>query len=357
MSKLLARAASLIVVFSLCLTSGIQSTARENKEWDSLARRIETLMNADHKVTVVDTMVLRSSQGDETYLLLQLNPTGYAIYNMETGCFEEISLDATETPYESCVDVQCYYFGPERYCFKANGQMFEAKTGDVLTTETIEQFVADEQVKQSLEKEQGADHKTQNKGLRYELEHTSVVNIPNANYFTSLLGNDFGNNTSGTCIPVACGILLGYYDYYISDYYVAGVYESGYGTTESFHTLLTGLLTGGIGDAANDLNDDYFGTHSILPAQANADYGSCSGVSSRVTSKIAQGKPLVAAMFNTRPGCPYNHAVVVYGYTITEDVWTNELIEKLYHCHFGWKTTDRLKSCNYFWFMDDLYLP
>jgi len=55
--------------------------------------------------------------------------------------------------------------------------------------------------------------------------------------------------------------------------------------------------------------------------------------------------------------CPYNHSVVVYGYSKTVDVWTNELVSMMYHCHFGWKSNDRLQSINYLWFADDLYLP
>ncbi len=354
MKKLLIRLVALMVVSSLCFSLGFQSSAKEGDEWNSLSGRIETLMNIDHRISVVDTMVLRSSTDEELYLLLQLDPTGFAIYNVETGCFEEISLDAAETPYESHLNAQCYYYGPERYCFKIHDRLFDARTGDEIKAEIIEQFVMDEQVKRGIEQEQSI-YKTPNEGLRYE--DTFIVYISNANYFTSLLGNDFGNNTNGTCVAVASGILLRYYDYYISDYYVAGMFESGYGTNELFHTLLSGALTGGIGDAANTLNDDYFGTLSPLSAQASADTGNCLSVSTRVTSKIAQGKPLIGAMFTTRPGCPYNHAAVVYGYTITKDVWTNELIEKLYHCHFGWKNTERLKSCNYLWFMDDLYFP
>ena len=82
-----------------------------------------------------------------------------------------------------------------------------------------------------------------------------------------------------------------------------------------------------------------------------------SNVFLRVPSKINQGRPLVAAMFTSQSTCPYNHSVVVYGYSKTVDVWTNELVAMVYHCHFGWKTDDRLQSINYAWFADDLYLP
>jgi hypothetical protein len=197
------------------------------------------------------------------------------------------------------------------------------------------------------------------------LPHTvNTRYISQATYFTQLLGNDFGTNTDDTCIAVACAILLGFCDVYIDDAFVADQYRIRYGTTESFHTLLTGnpyyiLATTDLSDARWQINI-YLRTQGIERYSVSHNNGSVDTTLSHVANSVQYNRPAIIAMkTTTNPACPMNHAVVAYGYR--EELVGQEIVSGSYFVHTGWKNDGAhsvygTSSYSYDWFADSLYL-
>lgn len=317
--------------------------------------KINRIIGGDITYTVERGFTLKSIDEESKYVCYDLYPYGYAIYNSETGSFEEISHNSEEIPID--IGQQNYYFGPNSYFYKDNGIYKEVGTDYVLDSEDLVIIKQKNDEKKAIENVLLSPSNNSRAIIDPILPVTEeVFYITNKTYFTSLLGDDFGNNLSETCTMVATQILLGYYDVYHHHRFVSDNYRSGYGTTEAFHQLMIQYInpTGGPGSisAAKDGVSQYI-IDNVIPYSVDKVIGNHIDVFDVVSSKISFGEPVLTALFNSyNSDAPYNHSVVTYGYS---KIWLGSTYEVYYHTHTGWHGTSLL-TYNYLWFADALYL-
>ena len=345
---------------------GIENSSSKAK-WAQAEEKINAIINTETAYKIISETALKCSSGIEEYTCFRMSPCGFAIMNNYSGSFEEITPYSEYTPYTEGEE-NGYFFGPGQYCVLNDG-LFYRTSGEKVSPEELGYLLKGEIEKKANEslysnelhckKSEGSGSKGHNpETLTSSISHY----ITNSNYFTSLLGNDFGNNTSGTCTMVACAILLGYYDVYVNNLYVADQYRTGYGTTEAFHQLMISYINpsggaAGLSAAKTGVNN-YLATRTGLTATVEKVIGSHSSVYSIVSQKVNAGYPVVTAMFNSyNSNCPYDHTNITYGYTLIIDNGTNQCIEIYYHVHNGWKySSSNLQTINYLWFADALYV-
>ena len=158
-----------------------------------------------------------------------------------------------------------YYGGPDVLCTLTNGQFTDVVSNHIYTADEISGI----QEKQ-LEVETAAVENAELSSSSGSVASPTVVTPPiefeedrfasvEYSYFRNMY--NYGYNTRGTCVVIAASILLGYYDNYVSESYVATSYEQGNGTSEAFHQYLCGYVYGvstpggiALGNAAVGLN-------------------------------------------------------------------------------------------------------
>lgn len=134
-------------------------------------------------------------------------------------------------------------------------------------------------------------------------------------------------------------MLLGYYDNYICENYVATTYESGNGTSEAFHQLLNGYVYGDQPQGGIYIHDAAVGINAYLSARRitaclNPVYSTADAARERVFSLIKSGQPAVASM-STSLGGEVNHSVLVYGVQYDSDTVVSASQVK-FIVHMGW---------------------
>ena len=331
-----------------------------------IASRIESISGNGAKYSVTDERILKDSHGENKYVCYKLSPYGYAIYNIETDSFEEISPYSTSLPYLFDENMVCYYWGPNNYYYLVNNHYVHTQTGQVITEETVVSLVENEVQKEMYEHQiayQTDDVATCAIDGPIVIPDTSYYThyITNKRYFTTLLGNDFGYNQNDTCLMVATAILLGYYDVYVNDSFVADLFRSGNGTTESFHQYFidnTGNAHGcGMQDGMIAINN-YLARRPSTGYTAYSVIGDHSLVYVKVASQIKAGFPVMTGMFHSyNDNCPLDHYNITYGYTIEDNNMSGRIAGIYYHVHQGWKySSENLQTINYAWFADAIYL-
>lgn len=354
MKKILFRSLTFVMAIAVLLSAFVFTPSAANGKsplrTDAQAREyIEQYANdideENLNYCIGSTTQLESFSGEKSYLLYSLLPSGYAVYDEISGIVEEMMLGA-ESPYKDAGEGIPYYGGPMNYVLKLEDAYYLIGDGTKLTEENIAELT-------KLEEYTVSNRENRVKGL----PHTSTrYPMSSANYFTSLLGDNFGCNGNGTCTHIACAIMLGFYDQYVNASFVPTAYEQNSGTSEDFHLYLqTFLGTGssGLANAASGLNT-YFSAIFFPTPTAYCEIGNHETVYSRVTNRVYNNKPTVIAMFSSyNPDCSMNHSAVAYGYR--EELLGPELISAAYYVHNGWHNS-KLGTYAWDWFADDLYI-
>lgn len=295
--------------------------------------------------SILEKQKIESFSGEKSYTLYSLSPAGYAIYDERSGVVEEMILDS-DNPYKNAKEGVLYYGGPMNYIVKSGKTFILLKDNTELSEDDISELT-------KLEVYTVANRQKTVKGIP---QTTEYYYMSSSTYFTSLLGDKFGYNTTGTCTQLACAIMLGHYNYYVNTLFVPTAYEDGCGTTDAFHTYLQtfiGTSPSGLANAASGLNS-YFSAIYFTSPTAYYDVGNHHTVYSRVINRVSNNRATVIAMFTSyNPSCTMNHSVVAYGYR--EELYGGAMTSASYFVHTGWHST-KIGTYAWDWFADDLYI-
>lgn len=303
-----------------------------------------SISNNGEKYHIINSHVLKSFTSGKNYVLYNLSPVGYAIYDEISGVIEEMML-GVNSPYSPSQKGTWYYGGPTNYIIEKDNKFISLTDNQELSNSYINDLVAIEQSTVSSRKT-----------ARAIPTDTRYHYMESSSYFTSMLGEDFGNNVNGTCTQVACAIMLGYYDHYVNTQFVPSAYEHGVGTTDAFHLYLQnfmGSAPSGLINAANGLNA-YFNAIYFTAPTAQYVIGNHNAVFSRVATNVRNNRPTVISMFTSyNSNCPMNHSVVAYGYR--EEVTLQMMTSASYYVHTGWHNP-KTGTYAWDWFADALYI-
>lgn len=303
-----------------------------------------SVSNNGEKYQIISSQVLKSFTLEKSYVLYNLYPLGYAIYDEISGVVEELML-GVNSPYSSAQKGTWYYGGPTNYIVEKDNKFISLTDNRELSNSYINDLVAIEQ-----------NTVSSRKTARAIPTDTRYHYVKSSQYFTSMLGEDFGNNVNGTCTQVACAIMLGYYNYYVNTQFVPTAYEQGVGTTDAFHLYLQnfmGSTSSGLENAANGLNA-YFDAIYFTAPTAQCVIGDHNAVFSKVSTNISNNRPTVISMFSSyNSNCTMNHSVVVYGYR--EEVTLQMMTSASYYVHTGWHNP-KIGTYAWDWFADALYI-
>lgn len=351
--KTLKKMLCLLIVLALLLSSNFvyavaATFSSKLRSSDSAIQYIEdyaaSFPGNNAKVTVKSSVPLKSFTSSKSYVLYLLQPYGFAIYDEISGVVEEMNLNDCN-PYDLSARADYYYGGPMNYISKTSTGYKNLQTGVALTASDITHLTQAEA--------ETSQKRVATRGLP---QTVNTRHMSSANYFTQLIGEDFGTNTNGSCIAVACGITLGFYDIYVNNSFVADQYRIRNGTTESFHQYLYNLGIYGSSDfsiAVTRMNA-YLQGRGIYTHAARYTHGSVYNTWMRVVNNVYDNQPTIIAMTHaTNSACPWNHAVVAYGYR--EELLGPEFVSGSYFVHTGWKndgqnTVYGTSSYSYDWF-------
>lgn len=228
--------ATILVLSSLVMTTSAENrkpglrTEDEAKEY--IEKYAHDIDEEDLYYSVVEYQKIESFSGEKSYVVYSLSPLGYAVYDEVSGVVEEMVL-GTESPYKNAKDGVLFYGGPMNY-FVKSGEAYLSIKDDIVKNDIVlsENDIAE---LTKLELYTVANRQKTVKGIP---QTTEYYYMKSSVYFTSLLGDKFGDNTNGICTQVACGIMLGFYDNYVNTQFVPTAYEDNYGITPEFHTYL-----------------------------------------------------------------------------------------------------------------------
>lgn len=341
----------LAVAVTCCSLSVLPVFAKEQHREETdlvlVEERLNRLIEKDSHYSVGRSQLLDSLNGGAPYLYCELSPKGYCVYNIRDCVFEEIAVDSEYLEIDLKSGFNYVYAGPQNLLKNTAKGWYNIRHKEYVSEKEVQQLAAHEA--SVMDERRGSRQLVETSATR----SVSTYKVANSNYFTSLLGTSFGENTTNTCTHVACGILLRYYDYYYHSNYVPVIYENGYGTTVAFHQYMIMCMGPGplgIASAASGLHT-YFASISVSCPTINTVIGSAASVYSAVQTMVKTKKrPLVAAMFETA-GAPSRHSVVVFCYYVDSSDGS-----VYYRGHTGWYSPST-QLYNKDWFRDALYLP
>jgi hypothetical protein len=264
------------------------------------------LMQLDFQVK---TMKYLNGTREEMYILGELSPSGYLIYDIEFQIILEMNLE-TDPPYED-IREELYYFGYGKYSFDPNNiDMFS-------TMESEERKLIENNIK--LENENSSD-------IAGTKTLSGDVMIIKDYYFEDLETN-FPNNVGGSCGYVALSILMGYLDQNYDDDLVPIEYENHdvvyepIGTNQDFHDLL--IVLDGRDPTSGSLATTAYNTHNASFEYISQNYNINASnyhitsvylpLAYEVRDEIDDNLPCLLFGHYYSPDWN-NHAVVAYGY-------------------------------------------
>ncbi len=353
--KHLRKTLAILLSMIICVVMQIPSYA-DNTHTDSAEIRymknnvletVNSLSNSKQiQYKIINTYYLKSLSGGDGYTFFELYPSGFAICDNYSGEIEELSPVSERLPYNFSENAEYYFAGPMNYCVRTNDKIYDIETGYCYTDEDIDQIATLEQeiksLRSSIKGVEPPDPLTED--YYYMLSYA---------YFDAPL-NIFGNNTSGTCVQLACAILLGYYDNYVNGSFITNPnYVYGNGTTEAFHQHLQSWMgTGSISfsNAKTGLESYLASIYFTTPTVTICSTGYLN-VLSVVSERISHDRPAVIGMNQSyNASAPYDHACVVYGYIHS---YTSTSSMYFYTVHTGWHPSP-LEVWNYYWFGEAL---
>ena len=345
------RIVKVVALVLLCMvlilpTSALETLGSINQPTD-LIDSPETVINMyrtceDTDYSIRKQYTLFSFSGTPDYTLYILNPYGYAILLNETnGLLEACYLEDADL----CIDVennrQYYYGGPGVYCTYEKGEFINHFDKRVISDADVSVLTERELDVKAYETNKAQILATGSSGNNERGNSTRTVTetfYAGYAYFSTL--SNYGRNVNGTCTVIATQMLLGYYDYYANDSFVATTYEQNNGTTETFHQILNNYVYGTsqqggifIHNAAPGIND-YLQDRGLL-CSLNSVYSSQNAVIGKIQETLQNGEPLIASM-GTHCNALYNHTVLIYGVTYDSG---NPIGTAVVTMHMGWQST------------------
>lgn len=194
--------------------------------------------------TIINVEQLSGSEKN-TYLVFELEETGYMIYYKEAGIFIEIST-TVPSPYKN-LHGEFYYFGPGQY------QMNIDYLGDQVETEKSMRMTIHENMARQKDVESNDETEIIAQSLLF-----GDVEISEASYFENVQEN-MPINYNSACGYVALAVYLGYFDQIYNNGVVPNWYENDFdptepiGTNQDFYEYLITLD----GKDLNDPNEDF----------------------------------------------------------------------------------------------------
>lgn len=329
---------------SFAVTGG-EEKASSTANYSLVERIINAYSVHEETIYAIKRSVLLKSFATNAYdyTLYELEPYGYAILFDETmdlmeACYEP----GSASPFGEEDGKVVFYAGPGNYYALDGALIKNTMNGEALDYETMLCLAAVDAEAQSCSRESLvvlSDPRTSSPQTSIVPSDGLVKVYAGKSYFENLNKGKYGKNENGTCTVIAVQMLLGYYDNYICDQYVAAAYESGSGTSEAFHQLLNGYVYGDqpqggifIHDAAVGINT-YLSSRKIT-ARLNSVYSTADAARERVFSLIKSGQPAAASMSRSLGG-EANHSVLVYGIQYNPELMVAASQTK-FIVHMGW---------------------
>ena len=302
--------------------------------------------------TIADKKELRSlSGGDVAYTLYSLNPFGYAIFLTETNTLMQACLTPdAQSPIDVEAEEEIYYGGPNNY-FTKSGNRYEHISENL-------SFTADEvnlsTLGEAIVRTSRVDHQVESAmASTRSVTGTSRTKYALQGYFSNL--SNHGENKNETCVVLAASMLIGCYDYYYDDDYVASIYESGNGTSQAFHELLNVYVYGQaqpadggtlIIRAAPGIND-YLDDRAVdTNFSFEPYYTFYDDLAESIIGHLEDNRPVVVTMFDAGPNEDWDHGAVVYGVTYNTSDPGNTAV---FTAHMGWGSGYRATLINAAW--------
>ena len=316
---------SLFLAAALLIPSAAQTITEVNAEKNAIVSLINSYDDTDTVFSIASEKQLKNINGEFAYTCYALRPYGYAILRndnhvLSEACFEENAA----LPFDPKDPTVYYYVGPTTFATKKDNAI-RLDDGTVLTEEVMTSIRQTENLLSEREDILGNYGSSSLTGI--PTTPTVVTKSVQADYFKNLT-LAFGNNRNNTCTVIAAGILLGFYDTFVHDTYVADMYRmpaSGVqseGTTQDFHDLLCDYVYGNNSWGRIDIASALSGFNKYL-----TDRGMNIRFESNITSNVVDtrlkvramidhGHPVIASM-GTNYGADIDHTVVIYGYQFT----------------------------------------
>lgn len=349
------RVISLFLVLVLVMSFPICNSAAALRYTD-LEEIVATInrysFSSDNEYTIVDSIPMRSFVDNlEQYTLYILAPYGYAILYNETngfmeGCYKQ------NTFVEQLESQTTYYYGGPGNYYVYDGELYHSLiTGDILELAEI-QFIANSEENVHANEAAQFDAATVSPYGFIDNDREVVVE---ESYFSTLV--EHGYNENGTCTVLAAAILLGYYDEFVDDNYVATRFRDGKGTHESFHQHLNDYVYTGaqegiyIREALTGINS-YLADTGINERMYSI-YSSQGRAVNKVISMLESERPVIASM-GTAYGATWDHTVVVYG--AVYNTTTGAMPSAVFQVHMGWGQGHTSEVVNANWFYECGYI-
>lgn len=327
-SKLIITSFLLILVFSFSYITAIAGPVQPSINLQEAEAVINTFSRKTITYSIEDVKCLKSVSDNVgyKYVLYELKPYGYAILTTDNIpmqiCYEESVI-----PPIAMDDGNTYYYTCPGFAVENSGILINCETRQEISQEKIDSAKSVERKVNSQIKER--------EEMRGSLAATSVeaYEVPNAEYFENLF--DYGTNSTGnSCTAVAATMILGYYDKYVNDNYVASGYSQttsggSTGTSEAFHSLLCSYIWGNNPIQQITLTSAVAGLNNYLNDQSFSNYFAVSPIAANMEYFISTNRPVIGSLY-VENGASSNHAVVAYGSMSTSSV-------TVYSIHYGYK--------------------
>lgn len=298
---------------------------------------------------------INNSLGKAAYILAELLPYGYALFNNSNCLLLEANFSEGSVAPVPLEDENDYmYVGPSTFAVMEKNNLVLTDNGHSLSAQDVQWVVDFESAINGVDKNQLGYVYNSNE-IRTPISsaistYTDSVGIA---YFPRL--NDHGTNTEGTCTVLAAAMLIGYYRHNVNSNYIASQYvtqgssSSSAGTTEAFHQLLCTYVYGdgerggiSICNAAEGINN-YLNSRPVAGRiVANTDKN-VKLTQDTMIECITERRPAIASC-GKGYGASINHTMLVYGikYTYRSDVEINSSSlppvnynSLMYRVHYG----------------------
>lgn len=296
----------------------------------------ETNQLFDSNLTIKNIKTLKDFN-DNTYLLIECNPTGYLIYDYDINEVLECSATAP-SPYTN-YSTNLFYSGPQFYYNKKyNGNFVHTIDNRIATTSetlALQQLSIDvKTVLNSTKNNIQANIITNTANIQ---TRSSTTYVSNHLFFSNLreyemLGIPSALITGdGVCGYIAANILLGYYDTFRNDNFITIDCMTGSGVNRHFkNSLLTQTLmaisedlnmdpqNGSTSTEIRKVMNEYFDIYNINASSYDMIVPFFSAIT--IKNRIDDDKPVIlfGALIDPRTSSLVAdyvmHAVVIYGY-------------------------------------------
>ncbi|MGB4589619.1 MAG: hypothetical protein WBI17_10355 [Clostridiaceae bacterium] len=277
----------------------------------------------------IETEVLFDHNNNPSYLI-GYSDVGYMIIDRATGKSLERSPDG-KNPYEKYPELKKYYGGLLLYYIETNKGLYDIVNDKIVGS-------ANYVVKLSEETEANVINKNVSTQLdAIDLSNKSITSVTYTktiyNADTYVRRQAFGNNTTGTCSAVACGIALNYLDKSFNSNVVPTAmnaenlvgydyFSQSYPKATALHYSLVNtyyMLPMSYADGIRQPIDLYRnGISTVTPTGIAVQWSFFNNNTSYITNQLDLNKP--AMITTTLFAGSYNfHTMAVYGYNILSD--------------------------------------